>query len=209
MLRFLAVPLAVALLVVSGVFHGLRTDRWGTSAAVEAAAERCEHLPLIIGGWKCSTEPEVIDAKALELAEIAGYVARRYTHPTKGDVHLLLVCGRPGPISLHPPDICFRGAGFEMVKSQQKHSVEHSDEFWTATFRSKNDAGPPLRAFWAWSNGGSWQAPEYPRVTFARSDYLYKLYVTRNLDETLNTDSCLDFLNVLLPELRKTLSPTP
>jgi hypothetical protein len=110
-----------------------------------------------------------------------------------------------------------------MVEELLKHLVAPSgdypaDEFWTASFDSSNSMTPPKRAFWAWSDGGAWRAPDHrrwffgPRWVFRNSRYLYKLYVTRTIpkvDEPIETDPSLDFLNVLLPELRIALSPAP
>jgi hypothetical protein len=150
----------------------------------------------------------------IKLAEIAGYVTRKYTRSKGGQVHVLLLCGRPGPISAHTPEICFSGAGYAIIGKRQKHRAIPSDsdpggEFWTALFKSSNPRSPPMRAFWAWSDGGEWKAADNPRWGYARSDYLYKLYVIRSmppLEEPIETDPCLDFLSVLLPELRKALS---
>ena len=49
MLRHLPVPLAALLLVVSGVFHGIHTDRWSTSAEVERTDgfQECGRCPQV------------------------------------------------------------------------------------------------------------------------------------------------------------------
>jgi hypothetical protein len=218
-LHFLFVLLAVLLLVSAGLVHGVLTNRWSTPAELKAAAARCENVPLSMGEWK-GGPGQSIPNEAIKLAGIEGYVARRYTHPKLGEVHLLLVCGRPGPISVHTPDICFPAEGFKLVGKPRKTLVtpsggEPSGEFWTAEFKSPNPAGPTIRAFWAWGNGGAWSAPGGsfgPRWGFGGSTYLYKLYVTSTIprvDDPIETDPSLDFLNVLLPELRPALSPAP
>jgi hypothetical protein len=86
--------------------------------------------------------------------------------------------------------------------------------FWTARFhKTAGVAQEDLRIFWSWqAPGGDWSAPENPRLTFARSPALYKLYVIRPIlmhktpDEKLDTDPALDFIRRLLPELK---DPTP
>ena len=98
MLRYLPVPLAALLLVFSGVFHGIHTDRWSTSGEVEAAVARCKNLPLRIGEWS-GEEANPLPDEEINLAEIAGYVTRKYTHSKGDQVHVLLLCGRPGPIA--------------------------------------------------------------------------------------------------------------
>ena len=216
MFRYLPVPLAALLVVFNGVFHGIHTDRWSRSVDVEAAATRCKSLPLRIGDWTGEDANPLSDTE-IKRAEIAGYVRRQYTHSKRGPIHILLLCGRPGPISAHTPEICFSGAGYEIIGERQKHRAiasndDPSGEFWTVRFRSSNPQAPPIRAFWAWSDGGAWRAAENPRWSYARSGYLYKLYVTRamtDVDEPIKTDPCLDFLSVLLAELGKALSVDP
>ena len=200
---------AVLVLTASGLFTGMWTDRWGIPADVQSAADRCQDLPLEIDSWHGEDNP--IPEQARALAGIVGYIHRDYKHPTKGEVSIMLVCGRPGPISLHPPEVCFKGRGYELVGDKDKYrpSSDPEDEFWTARF--DNPVEQPLRIFYAWSDGGNWSAPpsETARVTFARSKYLYKLYVIHHmsrLDEPLEKDPALVFLRVLLPELRKCLS---
>jgi hypothetical protein len=216
MLRYIPVLLAALLLVFSGVFHGIHTGRWSTSAEVETAAARCESLPLKIGEWLGEEASPLPDAE-IKLAEIAGYVTRKYTN-SKGDhIQVLLLWGRPGPIAVHTPEVCFPGAGYKIIGERQKRRAtpsddDPSDEFWTARFKSSKPQTPPIRAFWAWSDGGEWRAADHPRWGYARSDYLYKLYVIRgmaHLDEPIKTDPCVDLLNVLVPELRRALSTDP
>jgi len=63
-----------------------------------------------------------------------------------------------------------------------------------------------LRIRWSWSRGGSWQAPDNPRLTFAGSSVLYKLYVIVYMDdvkESVKEDPGNDFIRALLPELQK------
>ena len=69
-----------------------------------------------------------------------------------------------------------------------------------------------LHIFWAWSATGDWQAPDNPRLTFARAPLLYKLYVLREGTtdgERLEEDSCKEFIKRLLPELEQCLFQAP
>jgi hypothetical protein len=220
MFRTLPIAAAVGVLVATGVINGLWTDRWGVPADVQAAADRCHELPLKIGDWQ--GEDSDINERAQALAGIAGYIRRDYTDPSKGTVSVLLMCGRPGPISLHPPEVCFGGVGYGVVgdKDKYKDAKDASDlpaEFWTARFDKPGPQPDSLRIFYAWSDGGEWRAPptDAARVIFARSKYLYKLYVIhrrpttdKTLKDDLTDDPAAKFLDVLLPELRKSLSPS-
>ena len=55
---------------------------------------------------------------------MTGYLLRTYTHRISGETfQVLLVCGKPGPTSLHPPDVCYQGAGYG-TDAQELHAVQ-------------------------------------------------------------------------------------
>jgi hypothetical protein len=213
MRRTLPMATALVLVIAAGLVHGQWTRRWGRSDAVESAAARLERIPLTLGDWHAQSE--TLSRRQLEVAEIAGYVARRYENRAgKGAVTILLVCGRPGPISVHTPDICYAGAGFEPLQPPSRVTLpgDSSDppaEFWSAVLSKPGASGPThLRILWSWSATGAWEAPDNPRLAFAPRQVLDKLYVIRTLsaaDEKLETDPSLDFLRVFLPELERIL----
>jgi hypothetical protein len=217
MVRVLPAAVAVVVLVSSGLIHGLWTDRWQPSAGPERAAARLERVPLVIGDWK--GQPVEMDPQELKNAGIVGQLSRRYEDPRTGSVvALTLLCGRPGKIAVHTPDMCFPAAGYEMASPKVNYTVRPAPpaapaEFWTARFHKPQVADPThLRVFWSWSASGDWKAPEDPRLAFAGWPALYKLYVVRQLnsaDDPLQDDPCLDFLRRLLPELHKALFADP
>src|SRR5262249_9023634 len=102
MLRFLSVAGAFVPLFFSGIVHGLWTDRWGLSAAPTASAERLQHIPLVLGEWRGEEVP--IDADSSK--GVAGYLCRRYVNQRNEMVTVALVCGRPGAVVTHTPDVC-------------------------------------------------------------------------------------------------------
>ena len=213
-MRILPLLAALLLLALSGIVHGLWSGRWGPSPDLQAAAARCNDVPMIVGDWQ--GHPTELDSRMLEMAEVLGYASRQYVNRrTKESLSILLICGRPGPISVHTPDICYAGAGYSMVRGQEHYRTESDGgaapaTFWTARFTKEGAAPDPLRIFWGWSDRGPWSAPANPRLAFARSGALYKLYVIRRLvkkDEPLDRDPCIDFLHDFLPELKKCLVP--
>ena len=212
-MRILPLAAAFLLMALSGVLHGLWTGRWGPSPDLQAAASRCENMAMNLGGWE--GQPAKIDPRQLEVAEVLGYVSREYVNRNTGQkIAVLLICGRPGPISVHTPDVCYAGAGYAVVGKQEPYRAGSDpndvDEFMTARFAKPGVAPDPLRIFWSWSDGGAWSAPQDPRLAFARSGVLYKLYVIHTLatrEEPLDKDPCLEFFRVLLPELRRCLTP--
>jgi hypothetical protein len=217
MRRALPIATGFALLLLCGVVHGLWTGRWQDSQLLEAAAARVEDVPLAFGNWKGKALP--VDLDEFAQAGARGYWMRLYTNRQTGvNATALLMCGRWGKMSVHTPDLCYRGVGYEILGEAVRLPVrvpgEAPIEFWTARFRKQGLAGTRyLRIAWAWSDGGPWRAPTSPRWTFAGSPFLYKLYVVRDVTaeaESLEIDQTLEFLNAFHPELRKALfAPMP
>ena len=207
MTRLLPLLAAACLLIAAGVIHGLRTDRWGADANLGAAAARLDGVPLKVGEWE--GRPFDIDARQLAVAEAAGHLSRSYVHRRMGaEVTVVVLCGRPGPISLHSPEVCYAGAGFGLSGEPETCSVPGENapaaQLFKARFVKDGPAPETLNVFWAWKADGAWAATSNARLAFARSTVLYKLYVIRRLgrpDENPAQEPCLDFLRAFLPEL--------
>jgi hypothetical protein len=220
MLRLGSILAGLGVLVLCGVLHGVWTDRWAKSAEVEEAAARLNAVPTAFAGWE--GQDLELDARQRAAAGGCGYLLRRYLNRrTKEAVTVFVVCGRPGPVSVHQPDVCFQGAGYRKA-SEGREEVKSDPasppaEFKTAEMRYDGfEMRNRLRILWSWSAAGDWEAPHNPRFAFARHQFLYKLYVIRELPEkesrakgkeAAEKDSCEGFLRVLLPELRKSLFP--
>jgi hypothetical protein len=212
MRRYLPLIAGAVVLGVSGVVHGLWTDRWNVSSAVDAACARLDAVPATLGEW--DSQPLELDARQLAVAETAGHLARRYVHRRSGQqVSLILLCGRPGPLAVHRPDICYTGAGYQLAGEPEKWTPTGSEtqaQFWTTRFFRPGNETAALRVFWTWSSDGNWVAADQPRLAFAQASALYKLYLVQPLaqpDEPLAGGVAQDFLQVLLPELKRCLHP--
>jgi hypothetical protein len=206
MKRYTPVALAVAAIIVSGTVHGFWTGRWHLTQTTQPVAARLSSVSQELGDWQGENLP--LDARQEE--PDTAQLSRRYVHRRTGKmVTVYLVCGRPGPIAVHTPDVCYAAGGFQ-VTSQTKYSLpEPPAELETALMTKKRVADQMrLRIFWSWSGTGGWSVPENPRLTFARYPMLYKLYVLRELSqvsEPLDDDPCIDLMRQLLPELQKRL----
>ena len=204
---------AAALLAFCGIVHGLWTNRWTAPAEVEAAAGRLDRVALALGDW--DGEPLPMSDRDRLMAGGAGYLLRRYRSRASGaSVTVFLVCGRPGPVSVHTPDVCFAGSGYTRTGGDDNYPVDAGSlpqpaSFAVGNFQADDSPSPDrLRVFWSWNAQGTWQAPANPRAAFARQPVLHKLYLIRRLarpDEPLEGDPCLDLMKVLLPELNKQL----
>jgi hypothetical protein len=212
MKRFLLPIIFLVVLTVYGIAEGLWTNRLFPSEDLERAASRVSRVPRTVGDWE-GTDQE-LDARQVARAEMTAYVSRRYVNSRTGAaVNMLLVCGRPGPTSLHSPDICYAGAGYQAAGPPVRKPIARKAEdplgdFWVGQFRKAGPVPEALQIFWAWNGAGTWQAADRPRFQFAHHAALYKLYVVRQLpraDEPAAEDPAADFLAHFLPELQRAL----
>ncbi len=204
--------LAIVIVAGSGVIHGLIVDRWGLSQDISELVTSLEDIPLELGPWKGVSQ--TIPARHLEIGEIYGYLSRTYTNQETGSkVSLLIVCGKPGPISVHTPDICFRGAGYNMRNDPERNSIVSEQdsslvvEAFSAEFRKANDAQPhDLRVVWTWCDGEAFYAPDNPRFSFANKSFLYKVYITQvtgRVGSLTERDDSTSFLKAAIPVLQR------
>ena len=214
--NFIPSIVALVAIIASGVVHGTMTHRWDQSDEAKAAADRLQLLPSTLGHWE-STDGK-IDPESARIAGLTGYCYRRYEHSRTGEtVTMVLMCGSPGPVSVHPPTACYSDAGYELIGTPEDYLVEfqpddadaYFDKFLVADFRKPDElAADQARIFWTWSADGNWQTPDNPRLAFASAGALYKLYVTEDVPIGANDiegSASERFLRVVLPELRNSV----
>jgi hypothetical protein len=199
----------LALLSLAALVHGVWTGRWEASHALEGASARVREVPLAFGDWQGQELPP--DREAFARAGASGYWMRVYRNGQTGEaVTVLLMCGRAGKMAVHTPDLCYGGAGYEVVGEPAREAVPATSppaQFWAARFRKPGPAGDSsLRIHWGWSARDAWEAPARPRWHFAGAPFLYKLYIVRDATaDGPGGDASLLFLETFLPELEKTL----
>jgi hypothetical protein len=211
MSRLIAFGVVLAAVLVSGAVAGFPSGRWGGSRALQTAAARLDQLPLSLGAnW--DVQAQNLREREIAIAELEGYTSRRYLHRRTGTIiSVLLVCGRPGPISVHTPEVCYTGAGYFPSGAARAYSAPASapGQFQVRDFQKGNVATPSLlRIFLSWGCKGEWSVPSHPRFAFAGKPYLYKLYVVREMaraNEPLDKDPAAEFIKELMPQLQETL----
>lgn len=213
----LPTALAIVLILGSGYVHGRWTGRWSVSNELQDAVARLPRLSMSVGDWQGSELP--FEPNELKRSGIAAGLMRSYQdRKTGATVSMLLVCGRPGPIAVHTPDICYRGAGYELAAEPTRDDTrcglpDHPASFWVADFHKQDTVVPEtLKIHWAWSDREGWKAPQNPRLSFAGKAVLYKLYIvrkTRSADDRFEVDPSVAFLHQLLPELDRALLAPP
>lgn len=210
MIRYSHLGVALALILGPGLTLGIWTGRFVHSDEPGASGARLENLPLDFGEWHGADL--TIDKGSLAIGEIVNYKDRRYINlRTRSDFSALVVCGRPGPISVHTPESCFPGSGYSMVGSPTSVYLNLGDdlpaaEFKTARFRKQGaNEVQEIQTFWAWTTDGNWQAPNYPRWTFGGSPALYKVYITRAATDKESVEERLLTAKTFMVELTKVI----
>jgi hypothetical protein len=222
------IPMIVALVLVAAttVLEGVFTERWsprGDPAELAAMAERMTQIPLAIGDdWEGEDIPPSKDLLAqYKEAGVIGHLDRQYRHRRKGSVvRVSLMCGHARHLSIHTPDQCYIGAGFEMLEPEPvERSVltSLSSEpvlFHTAQFVKKKSQPPQnQRIMWSWCDEQKWYSPgraDVARFHFALSGNLYKLYVTtvpRPGQSQPDDEAGREFLRDFLPAIQPILYP--
>src|SRR5438552_7452602 len=113
MMNIIRIAAALVLIVGAGLVHGSWTNRWRPSSALTAMAARVESVPMTMGDWT-ATSSQMPPAE-LAMTGAVGYFSRSYKNPKRGmAVTVLLLCGLPGNISTHTPDVCYPGAGYAL-----------------------------------------------------------------------------------------------
>ncbi len=215
MLRRLA-PILAGLLVIllSGLLHGYWTLRWFPSPVVEAAVQRMQDVPASFGDWTAKTL--TVPDEELKRAGALGWKIQSYVAPDSDlPITTLLLVGRPGAMTIHRPEHCYSGAGYELMGRPVRYTVssakgEALGDFWTARFVRQTATGEvALRIFWSWNAGGRWVAPDNPRWSLASEPALFKLYVIRPITQRfdkLDQEPAVAFLRELLPHLTPALT---
>ncbi len=207
MLRILPAVVAVAVVVAAGLVHGFWTDRWGIGEAVAEAAANLDRVPRSVGDWQA----EPLDGDQGSVPGVAGQLDLRYVNRKTGDsVSIALVCGRPGPVCIHTPDVCYERSGHKVGKisiQEMKFDKATAHLFTADAMMDQAAEQKKLRLFWCWFDGSRWEVAENPRASFASRKALFKFYVVREVTSEipLDQDPCLDFLRQFLPEAQKAL----
>jgi hypothetical protein len=214
MSRIIPFVVGLGILMGSELLHGRWTDRWSFSGEPEAS---CSRLPkqdeaMILGDWK-GRPAEPLAHEDIVIGEIAGYFSQVFTHPNGAVIQVLVLCGRPGPIAVHSPEVCLGGEGCVQDGPKERLGIDLAPpnkrvEFWVGQFYWF-DGGlrKDRRQFWTYSPNGTWTAELNPRFNFARFGSLYKIYIVRQTrrDEKLDEDPTVDFIKVFMPEIQKRL----
>jgi Protein of unknown function (DUF3485) len=208
--RTMAIVVVLVTLVLSGTVSGSWNQRWASTTNLGVFAN-ATLLPVVAGDWDGREKP--VNPAEIQMAQAAAMVQKQYVNRRTGQVaSVLLVIGRPGPISVHTPEVCYAGNGYDRdgVAARFSVSADKGDQFWKLRLKKRAAVPVLLSVYYAWNDGGAWQAADNPRVMFAGRPALFKLYVVRERtsdNETETDDSTSDLLRALLPLIHSSMSP--
>jgi hypothetical protein len=218
----LATAAALVLIAAAGYVHGVRTDRWRPSIALQHAMAKVQGFPQELGEWHgTNLDP---DGRTMQRAGASAFMLRDYQSTgseSKAKMHVLLLCGRSGPMSVHTPEVCYGSAGYEMVGKASRLQVPMTNskvthEVFTADLRKPGGSSDDtLRLCWAWASpeDRKWRAPADPRLEFKTQRALYKVYIIPQVpaaEQGAETDPLVPFLQQFFAQFGEpTPSPSP
>ena len=205
-LRIHHLLLIAAFLTVSGIVHGMWSNRWSDAAQVEGK-DLLSGINGEIGDWHPG---EFLQINPADVPAKTKCVSRRFEPLKDGRPMVVsLTSGGPGAVAVHTPDVCYLGAGYQLRGAVTRQSIPLADgataSFWVADFVKNRASGDEaIRVRWSWTANGNWEAPDYPRWSFARVPVLYKLYIVHPLtddDDLTKNDPYRKFVADLVPAL--------
>ena len=207
---------AVGLLVAGGVVHGMWTHRWSDGGAREAGVDLLGKVDAPLGDWQPGP---AIPVGERDIPKGTMATARHFVHEKAGKRAVAsLTSGVPGVVAAHTPDVCFLGSGYKLKGPPSKQTLPLAAggnvTFYVADFeKTTATKSETVRCRWAWTADGTWHAPDYPRLFFAKSQVslpvLYKLYVVHPLgdDDLTKNDPYRTLAADLAAALGRQLTP--
>jgi len=169
----------VALTVGPSVYRG-HTESV-QAQLLDDAEKRLLNIPAHFGPWLLRDEVPLSET-AQQMLVNPRYVCRTYVHGSSGEtVSMIVLAGLAGPMAVHTPEICMPSREYESIKDAVQIDVTANgkkQKFFSSLFQAKTLEGQKLNVYYGWSRDGEvWEAPKYPRVTFAPLPMLFKLQV--------------------------------
>ena len=198
------------------LYAGTLTGRWGTFRGMDEARASLKLLPMEIGKWKAEEERQIGEQAVAMLQIQDSYIFRSYKNSdTQDTIHLTLMVGPAGRITVHTPDICFGGRNYEKESQRTRVPIsvqpqsgdrEVKDELWRIDFVGRSlDVNNRISFYYAVSTGDAWQAVENPRWYFRTNRYVYKIQAEAYSGVGDEDDTVKRFLEDCLPTIHESL----
>jgi hypothetical protein len=212
---FLGLAGVVALMGGVAVWQDRVSGRALSNQQMVLAARAIDLLPDTFGEWQTEAFPMSEDEiRQTGTKSYYNRVVWRRRGGIQGSV--MLLCGQTRELSVHPPTVCFQGAG--LVLDGEARAVRMPAEvlggeegaLMAAHFKpAPGVAKNPVFVYWGWSRDGRrWEAPDVPRLSFVGEPFLYKLYVIRDDTGRMPSEKnevCDQILRDFLPEFHASI----
>ena len=213
---FIGIAIVVVITMTVTRYSGSLTGRWGFHGLDEARTT-LRNLPLEIGDWHAEKEGE-LDQVSISMLRIQdAYIFRAYKNvSTQEIVYLTIMVGPTGKVTVHTPEVCFGGRGYERDSSRTSVPInvllpsgdEVADSFWKVNFTGRSlDVNNRVSFYYAVSTGRVWEAVENPRVTFQTYRFVYKLQAEAFSGPSDEEDTVNRFLTDCLPTIHDYIRP--
>ena len=215
------VPLLIGATVIAvitvamTVYSATLTGRFGGFMGITEARAGIKALPMEIVHWQAEKEREIGDGAVAMLRIQDSYILRTYKNTATGDeVHVTLMVGPSGKVSVHNPEICFGGRDYKMESARSRVPIgvllssgdEIDDTFFRVDFVGQSlDVNNRISFYWGISTGDAWDAVENPRFHFRRFRYVYKLQAEAYSGTGADNDTVKRFLEDCLPTIHSHL----
>ena len=217
-MKYLPFVVVLVVLGIGTLIEGKFSDRWGQAKSNRLSdfTERLKLVPKKIGDWEGVDEK--VNEEEFKASNCDGYISRTYRNRDGQRVNVYLVSGSARHVTIHTPDWCYVGAGYNMAMEPQQYTIENVEaglpsapEFLTTLFRKEDPiSSHNIRIFWGFSDDGNWRGPRMPKPAFAGKSAMYKIYMITELDGRavagdIESNPTLDFARRFLPEIQPIL----
>lgn len=218
--RWIPLIVGLPLIGISTYLQGSWTHRWSNQPdkAMQGLVDRYESIPKRVGDqWIGEDTP--YSKEELQAAGAHAHLSRSYRNSETGErVSVFMICGYARDVTVHTPEFCYVGAGFEVESPPSTFAIESPEgsaaaELSTSTFlKERPNATIHQRILWGWTAGERWNTPDYPRWKYPGKSVLNKVYLISNIeagssDELAQDHPVVRFGREFLPLARETLYP--
>ena len=191
----------ILLIMTSAVVHGSIDGRWSPKTDLNAQGEKLTTLPESAGDWKIIAKPEMAES-ALRILQCYGWDQRQYRNDVTGKIiTVAMMFGPRGPMAVHTPEVCYDSLGTQQTRDRRVESVATANQehkLWSVEFSRKDAPDDHFESWYAWSDGGAFQASKLPRVWMTSS--LYKIQLSGPTGDGAD-QPVKDFLGEFLPQI--------
>lgn len=200
----------------AGGYQRWREHRSQQPANWQVTSEQLAKVPERFADWELeSSQP--LEPATEKMLRCSAYLNRIYRNRVTNDrMHVALLVGPAGSLSIHTPEICYASQDYQTVAAPrrvQPRPAGHPDEaFWQTTFQNKKPDRGLLQVAYGWKTDGAWRAPSQPRFALGGGGSLCKLQIASLLSpgaEAESDSACQDFLHDFLPVLERALFAAP